>query len=79
MKNRKINFIKLGIFLFGISILLFNCEKEEIELIGVKTKKELKLKTVSIEKAKTFFESYQKNKTALFAHGGSEVLTLDPQ
>lgn len=74
MKNRKINFIKLG-----ISILLFNCEKEEIELIGVKTKKELKLKTVSIEKAKTFFETYQKNKTALFAHGGSEVLTLDPQ
>ena len=29
MKNRKINFIKLGIFLFGISILLWNCEKED--------------------------------------------------
>ena len=51
MKNRKINFIKLGIFLFGISILLFNCEKEEIELIDVKAKKELKLETVSVEKA----------------------------
>jgi hypothetical protein len=30
MKNRKNNFIKLGIFLFGISLLLYNCEKEVI-------------------------------------------------
>ena len=30
MKNRKNNLIKLGIFLFGISLLLFNCEKEVI-------------------------------------------------
>jgi hypothetical protein len=29
MKNRKNNFIKLGIFLFGISLLLWNCEKDE--------------------------------------------------
>ena len=32
MKNRKINFIKLGIFLFGISILLWNCEKESNQI-----------------------------------------------
>ena len=29
MKNRKTNFIKLGILFFGISLLLWNCEKEE--------------------------------------------------
>lgn len=29
MKNRKTNFIKLGILLFGISIFLLNCEKDE--------------------------------------------------
>jgi len=28
MKNRKINFIKLGIFLFGISLFFSNCENE---------------------------------------------------
>jgi hypothetical protein len=29
MKNRKTNFIKLGILFFGISFLLWNCENEE--------------------------------------------------
>lgn len=29
MKNRKINFLKFGIFLFGISLLLLSCEKNE--------------------------------------------------
>lgn len=29
-KNRLINFLKLGIFLLGISLLLVNCEKEDI-------------------------------------------------
>ncbi|APG65869.1 hypothetical protein LPB136_11050 [Tenacibaculum todarodis] len=28
MKNRKINFLKLGILLFGVSLLFFNCESE---------------------------------------------------
>ncbi|MDC1464170.1 M23 family metallopeptidase [Polaribacter sp.] len=79
MKNRKINFIKLGILLFGISILLWNCEKEEVELIKVEAKKELKLKTVSVEKAKSIFENYQKNKPRVFARGESDELTLDPQ
>lgn len=32
MKKRKTNFIKLGILLFGISLLLVNCEKEVIEI-----------------------------------------------
>lgn len=29
MINRKVNFIKLGVLLFGIPLLLWNCEKEE--------------------------------------------------
>ena len=28
MKKRKINLIKLGIFLFGISLFLWNCEND---------------------------------------------------
>ncbi len=29
-KNKLKNYLKLGIFLFGISLLLINCVKEEI-------------------------------------------------
>lgn len=29
-KNKLTNFLKIGVFLFGISLLLWNCEKEEI-------------------------------------------------
>ncbi|MEE9406688.1 MAG: glycoside hydrolase family 19 protein [Polaribacter sp.] len=79
MKNRKSNFIKLGIFLFGISFLLFNCEKEELEIIDVEAKKELNIKTVTPEKAKIIFENYLKNKPNIFARGESDELTLDPQ
>lgn len=61
MKNRKSNLIKLGIFLFGISLLLYNCEKEEIDFIASKDKNRLKLRTVSVEKAKDFFEIYNKS------------------
>ena len=32
MKKKKLtNFLKMGIFLLGISLLLWNCDKEEIE------------------------------------------------
>jgi len=34
MKNRKTNFIKLGILLFGISIFLLNCQKEETQTLN---------------------------------------------
>jgi hypothetical protein len=30
MRNRKISFIKLGILLFGISVLLWSCTQEEL-------------------------------------------------
>ena len=36
MKIRKLNFLKIGILFFGITILLWNCEKEEIEKEVVK-------------------------------------------
>jgi len=32
MKTRKLNFLKIGILFFGITILLWNCEKEEISI-----------------------------------------------
>ncbi len=60
MKNRKTNFIKLGILLFGISIFLFNCEKEEyIEV----SSKESSIKKVSLNellKRNEFKETYVK-------------------
>lgn len=36
MKIRKLNFLKIGILFFGITILLWNCEKEEFEKEVVK-------------------------------------------
>lgn len=36
MKTRKLNFLKIGILFFGITILLWNCEKEEFEKEVVK-------------------------------------------
>ena len=37
MRKRKLNFLEFGTFLFGISILLFNCEKTEIDEIQQQT------------------------------------------
>ncbi|APG64574.1 hypothetical protein LPB136_03975 [Tenacibaculum todarodis] len=34
MKNRKINFIKLGIFLFGFSLLFTNCQNQETDSLN---------------------------------------------
>jgi hypothetical protein len=47
MKNRKINFIKLGILLFGICLFLINCEKEEYII----DKENLTLNTISQKEA----------------------------
>ena len=55
MKNRKTNFIKLGILLFGISLLLFNCEKEDDTI-----KNQSNYKTVSINEALSYFNSNEK-------------------
>ncbi|QTD36297.1 hypothetical protein JL193_08975 [Polaribacter batillariae] len=50
MKNRKINFNKLGILLLGFSIFLFNCEKEELIIT------EEVLETVSVNEALNLFK-----------------------
>ncbi|WP_218597896.1 hypothetical protein [Polaribacter sp. NJDZ03] len=36
-KNKSINLFKLGILFFGISLLLWNCEKEENQLVQENT------------------------------------------
>lgn len=48
MKKRKTKFIKLGIFLFGISVFLLNCEKEVVE-IPVEQNSQDNLLNLSIE------------------------------
>ena len=60
-KNKLTNISKLGILLFGISLLLWNCEKEEDFFTNSK-KKQLTLKTVSLEKAKEVFSIFEKKK-----------------
>jgi len=55
MKKRKTNFIKLGILLFGISLFLFNCEKENDTI-----KNQSNYNTVSINEALSYFNSNEK-------------------
>ena len=54
-KTRIVNYLKLGIFLFGMSLLLWSCEKEDItsetpELLS--QKKSPKIQTLNLKKAK---------------------------
>lgn len=56
MKNRKTNFIKLAILLFGISFLLWNCTQEEFnqtEKITESKKLEYSVKKINYEDLKT--------------------------
>lgn len=75
MKNRKINFIKLGIFLFGITFILWNCtveeqvfEQNEISIENVKT--------VSFKDAINLFNS--KNQRNSYAKKGGNSLEVIP-
>ncbi|WP_435254737.1 trypsin inhibitor-like cysteine-rich domain-containing protein [Tenacibaculum sp. A30] len=76
MKNRKISFIKLGILLFGISNLIWNCEKEEyynhptLESINVNAE------TVSFKEAKQFYKNQQK--INVLAKTSSNQIKLTP-
>lgn len=69
MKNRKTNFIKFGILLFGISLFLFNCEKEEVNQT---IERNSILKTVSKKESLTFL-----NGSKLLAKGNTSNLTYD--
>ncbi|OCK42694.1 hypothetical protein BA195_13850 [Tenacibaculum soleae] len=53
MKNKKINFIKLGILLFGISLLLWNCQNEDL---SIPTENQT-FSTVEINEALSFIEN----------------------
>ena len=69
MKIRKLNFLKIGILFFGITILLWNCEKEEIEKEVVKKSNysvskinfsDIKQNTQLIQKLEKFSKSKKK-------------------
>ena len=55
MKTRKLNFLKIGILFFGITILLWNCEKEEIfidTIQNIETELKKNTKKISLENLK---------------------------
>ena len=69
MKTRKLNFLKIGILFFGITILLWNCEKEETEKEVVKKSNysvtkinfsDIKQNTQLIQKLEKFSKSKKK-------------------
>ncbi|MBL4887707.1 MAG: hypothetical protein JKZ03_04525 [Flavobacteriaceae bacterium] len=61
MKKMK-NYLKLGILLIGFSLLLLNCQKEEIYNVTLQNTNSIKIKTVSLEDAKNQFQIFKKNK-----------------
>lgn len=60
MKNRKINFIKLGILFFGISLILWNCNLEDNLPVMQKDIDFKNVKTVSFEEAIALFNREKK-------------------
>lgn len=57
MKNRKINFIKLGVLLFGVSFILWNCVEEQFVQNEPEIPIEINAKTVSFKDAIAHFNS----------------------
>lgn len=76
MKNRKINFLKLGIFLFGVSFMLWNCDHEE-SLLEENEININDVKTVSFKEAMAHFDSKKKNKIA-FGRGTENSFEISP-
>jgi len=80
MKNRKINFIKLGILLFGVSIILWNCVEEQFIENEVETPIQINAKTVSFKDAIAHFNS-KKEKIKLkrtYSKGTENPLEVTP-
>lgn len=80
MKNRKINFIKLGILLFGISITLWNCVEEQFVENEPETPIQINAKTVSFKDAIVHFNA-KKEKIKLkrtYAKGTKEPIEVTP-
>lgn len=80
MKKRKFkNYLKIGILLFGISLILWNCQEQEIQLEFEQTN--LKISTVSKSSAKKIFESYvkeQKSTKSLSYKNQNQALEVIP-
>lgn len=55
------NYFKKGILLVGISLLLWNCQKDEIPNVTKQESNTIQIKTVSFEDAKNHFQTFQKN------------------
>ncbi len=60
MKNRKINFIKLGMLLLGIFLFIISCESETIEVEPINSENS-NLKTVPLNQAKVFLQHLIRN------------------
>lgn len=80
MKKQKIkNLIKIGILTFGIAFIFANCQTETNNLESENTALQNKrIKTVSFDEAKKFFNS-NKNKNSKLFSKGNNVLELIPQ
>tara|TARA_B110000116_G_C16355544_1_gene367378 strand:- start:85 stop:414 length:330 start_codon:yes stop_codon:yes gene_type:complete len=79
MKNRKINLFKLGILLFGISLFLLNCEKEndfeqETQIID----NSIPLETVSIDEAKNTLNSLILKSKSTANKSDENLVIVDP-
>lgn len=74
MKKRKFkDYLKLGIILLGISLILWNCENQQILETNVEKPFQINAKTVSFKDAKVFFEKKQKSNSAILRKGGNPL------
>ena len=79
MKNRKINLFKLGILLFGISLFLLNCEKEnDFEQEAQIIDNSIPLETVSIDEAKNTLNSLILKSKSTANKSDENLVIVDP-
>jgi len=82
-KKRIKNYLKFGVFLFGISLLLWNCEQEDYDIQNQITKYSIKESSfINFSKKKIFtlsFNKILKNKKDLFSKNGDDIynFTID--
>lgn len=75
MKIRKLNFLKIGILFFGITILLWNCEKEEFGVFDPESNKDIQ--NLTFKEAIDFFNQNKPKKNRLSSMKSSS-LALQP-
>lgn len=69
------NYLKFVTLFIGASILLWNCQKEEVSNITQQEMNSIIVKTVSLEDAKNIFQTFQKNQPKA---KGNENLVVTP-